>query len=106
MIGVIQKAQISGPQILPKPPKRKLQDLFNEKSGKKKAMEELHNYLCANCVDIGKVIKREIVDVTNILSVDDAANRLQHGYKHLQREHAQSMLFNIRFGQLLRICKN
>ena len=60
MIEVIQKAQISGPWILPKPPKRKLQDLFNEKSGKKKArkemtMEELHNYLCANCVDIGRM---------------------------------------------------
>ena len=37
-----------------------LKDLFNEKSGKKKArkemtMEELHNYLCANCVDIGRM---------------------------------------------------
>ena len=36
MIEVIKIAQISGPQKLPKPPKRKLEDLFKEKSGKVK----------------------------------------------------------------------
>ena len=112
MIEATNAAVVSGPQKLPKPPKRKLENLFKEKSGKAKkskkemTMEELHNYLCANRVDINKVIKREIFDVNNILSVEDAVKRLQQGYKHLQREHAQSMLFNIRFGQLLRICKD
>ena len=110
MVNILNHVEVTGPPTkLPKRPKTKLKHLLRKKEKKqkkRKTPEELHNYLCANCVDIGKVIKREIFDVENILSVEDAANRLQQGYKHLQREHAQSMLFNIRFGQLLRMCKD
>ena len=109
MIQVIKIAQISGPQKLPKRPKRKLEDLFKEKSSKvKKARKEmtpegLHNYLQQHIQDMSKTISREafLFKVGEDVSIDQAIGQLKNVYKHLCRQNAQSMYFNCDFGIFL-----
>ncbi|GFO20000.1 hypothetical protein PoB_004650500 [Plakobranchus ocellatus] len=59
MIDIVTTAEAEGPQKLPKPPKRKLQDLFADKLGKKKKEDkmtptEFHNYLQKHIQDMTK----------------------------------------------------
>ena len=110
MIEVIRIAQNSGPpQKLPKPPKRKLEDLFKEKSGKvKKTKKEMtpegfHNYLQQHIQDMTKSISRKAFafQIGDHLSIENAVVQLKNAYKHLCRQNSQSMYFNCDFGLFL-----
>ena len=103
MIETIERAKSLGPVKLPKAPKRKVQDLFKEKLGKKKKQtittpEELHTFLISRKADLSKTISRQKFSF-NIEG--DPVKQLQEAYKHLGRHNAQGMLFNILFGDFL-----
>ncbi|KAK3804448.1 hypothetical protein RRG08_042207 [Elysia crispata] len=88
---VIKIAQISGPQKLPKRPKRKLEDLFKEKSGKvKKTKKEMtpegfHNYFQQHIQDMTKSISRKAFafQIGDHVSLENAVAQLKNAYKHL-----------------------
>lgn len=114
MIDVIDKAEREGPQKLPKKPKRKLEQLFNEKNGKKKAKkeittpQELHQYLQDSFADIKTQISREAFsdDIFSVTSDETViVNRLQKGFRNIQRQDAQSLMIYIQFGNFLNLCK-
>ena len=99
---------------VPKPPKRKLKDLFKEKSGKKKARKllstplDLHVYLQNNIADTNTAISREsFADEIFSLSTSEVeiVNRLQKGMRNLKRQDAQTLMIYIQFGNFLNLCK-
>ena len=103
MIETIERAKSLGPVKLPKAPKRKVQDLFKEKLGKKKKQtittpEELHTFLISRKADLSKTISRQKFIFNR---EKDPVKQLQEAYKHLGRHNAQGMLFNILFGDFL-----
>ncbi|VDI58731.1 Hypothetical predicted protein [Mytilus galloprovincialis] len=90
MIETIERAKSLGPVKLPKAPKRKVQDLFKEKLGKKKKQtittpEELHTFLMSRKADLSKTISRQKFSF-NIEG--DPVKQLQEAYKHLGRHNA------------------
>lgn len=106
MIEVIEQAKTTGPlKKLPSPPKRKLKDLFNEKLGKKNKNEmtprDFHLYLQERIQDMRCEISREKFQFSNPDNFDSAVFQLKDAYKHLSRQNAQSMYFNICFGKYL-----
>ena len=109
MIEAINTAAVSGPQKLPKPPKRKLENLFKEKGGKLKKTKKVmtpqgfHNYLFQHIQDMTKSISREafLFKVGEDVHIDQAINQLKNAYKHLCRQNSQSMVFNCEFGNFL-----
>ena len=93
---------------VPKPPKRKLKDLFSDKLGKKKKQEEMtpqgfHNYLLQHIQDMTKSISREafLFKVGEHVSIEEGVEQLKNAYKHLCRQNSQSMYFNCDFGLFL-----
>lgn len=103
MIETIESAKSLGPVNLPKAPKRKVQDLFKEKLGKKRKQtimtpKELHTFLKSRKVDLSRAILREKFVFK---SGEDIVKQLQEAHKHLGRHNAQGMLFNITFGDFL-----
>jgi len=114
MVTIINKAEREGPQKLPKQPKRKLQKLFSEKLGKKKARkelstpQELHDYLKANLADLDAAISRETFSESLFTSTTDETEivkRLQKGVRNLKRQDAQTLMIYIQFGNFLNLCK-
>ena len=117
MIVIINKAEREGPQKLLKKPKRKLEQLLNEKSGKKKARkeittpQELHQYLKDNFADIDKQITREmfsemLFSANGSSDENEIINRLQKGFRNLKRQDAQTLMIYIQFGNFLNLCKS
>ncbi len=105
MLAVIQQMKITGPvNKLPSPPKRKLREMLNERLGKKKKQDigmtpiGLHVYLQKHIADMTKKITREKFVFATPADVNGAVRQLQDVYKHLNRQNAQSMLMNIKFG--------
>ena len=114
MIVIIDKAEREGPQKLPKKPKRKLEQLFSEKSGKKKARKllstplDLHVYLQNNIADTNTAISREsFADAifSSSTSEVEIVKRLQKGMRNLKRQDAQTFMIYIQFGNFLNLCK-
>lgn len=108
MLEVIAQAKMSGPQNLPKPPKRKVGDLFREMMGKKKAKKqrspaELHDYLQKNLVDVSKKIDRNFFIELNP-NLAQMEEQLITGYKQIQKQNAQSLLFFLQYGRMLNFC--
>ena len=104
---MLEHVKSNGPvKKLISPPKRKLMDVFNEKLGKKKKIEDtmttagLHQYLKEHIVDMTKSISR---DKFNFKANDirEAIAQLQEAHKHLKRQNAQSLFMNIVFGNFL-----
>lgn len=105
---MLEHVKLNGPvKKLISPPKRKLMDVFNEKLGKKKKIDDtmspagLHLYLKKHIADMTKSISREKFIFNNPKDLTDAIAQLQGAYKHLKRQNAQSMLLNIVFGNFL-----
>ena len=92
MIVIINKVEREGPQKLPKKPKRKLEQLFSEKSGKKKARKEittpaeLHQYLIGNFADVGTKISREAFVLHHSTSYDEMISQLNRGVRNIRRQ--------------------
>eukprot|EP00745_Piridium_sociabile_P000686 TRINITY_DN1041_c0_g1_i17.p1 TRINITY_DN1041_c0_g1~~TRINITY_DN1041_c0_g1_i17.p1 ORF type:complete len:233 (-),score=37.72 TRINITY_DN1041_c0_g1_i17:418-1116(-) len=114
MISVVDQAAKHGPQKLPKKPKRKLEQLFKEKEGKKKSRknftthQELHDYLVANQADVGTTISRETFTddlFTKTSDEKEIVDRLQKGVRNLKRQDAQTIMIYIQFGNFLNLCK-
>ena len=109
MIIFLDSVRATGPvSKVPKPPKRKLQDLFSDKLGKKKKQEEMtpqgfHNYLLQHIQDMTKSISREafLFKVGEDVPINQAIEQLKNAYKHLCRQNSQSMYFNCDFGLFL-----
>jgi len=109
MISFLDSMKTSKPASkIPKPPKRKLQDLLNEKSGKKKKEDEMsprgfHNYLQQHIQDMTKSISRKAFafEVGEHVSIEKAIEQLKNAHKHLCRQNSQSMYFNCEFGLFL-----
>jgi len=106
MIEAIKQARTTGPlKKLPSPPKRKLKDLFNDKMGKKKktemTSEEFHKYLQLQLQDMRNPISREKFQFYNPENIEVAVKQLKDAYNHLSRQNAQTMYFNITFGNYL-----
>ena len=105
MLEVVAQAKITGPQKLPKPPKRKLDRLFKEKTkGKKAKLErssaDLHEYLRKNLVDINQKPNRKFFAELET-SFDKLKEQLIYGYKQIQRQNAQTLLFYLQYGKML-----
>ncbi|GFN91299.1 hypothetical protein PoB_001780500 [Plakobranchus ocellatus] len=117
MISFLESVKTTGSfSKFPKPPKRKLQDFFKEKSGKKKARKEittpaeLHQYLIDNFADVSSAISREmfsekLFSVTGPSDENEIINRLQKGFRNLKRQDAQTLMIYIQFGNFLNLCK-
>ena len=109
MILFLDSVRATGPvSKVPKPPKRKLQDLFSDKLGKKKKQEEMtpqgfHNYFQQHIQDMTKSISREafLFKVGEHVSIEEGVEQLKNAYKHLCRQNSQSMYFNCDFGLFL-----
>ena len=110
MLTFLNEVEMNGPPSkLPSKPKTKLQHLLRkkEKAQKKtKTAEELHQYLMSQRIDVTRKINREVFffDPTKIVNSGEAMKRLQEGYKHIQRQNAQSLFFFIQYGKLLNLC--
>lgn len=105
MIQSVESAKRVGPLKLPRPPKRKVQDLFNEKFGKKGKKniltpQELHTFLKSRKVDLSKAISRSKF-IFNPQSEEEIVKQLGEANKHFERHNAQGMLFSITFGDFL-----
>lgn len=108
MLEMLEQVKLNGPvKKLISPPKRKLMDVFNEQLGTKKKKDDnmspdgLHLYLQKHIADMTKSISREKFNFTDPKDFTDAIAQLQEAYKHLKRQNAQSMFFNIVFGRYL-----
>lgn len=115
MIKIVNKAEKEGVQKLPVKPKRKLEQLFKEKTGVKKSRKDLttpkdlHEYLKSYESDIEKEISREAfsTDLFNATTDEgDVIERLKRGVRNLKRQDAQSLFICIQFGNFLILCKN
>ena len=110
MLNFLNEVEMNGPPSkLPSKPKTKLQHLLRkkEKAQKKtKTAEELHQYLMSQCIDVTRKINREVFffDPTKIANSEEAMKKLKEGYKHIQRQNAQSLFFFIQYGILLNLC--
>ena len=84
----VAQAKMTGPQKLPKPPKRKLDKLFREKTKGKKNIErssaDLQEYLMKNLVDINQKANRKFFTQLEP-SFDQLKKQLIYGYKQIQR---------------------
>ena len=113
MILVLEKASKEGVQKLPRKPKRKVEDLFKEKEGKKRRVEltnpkDLHEYLLENIADIDTALSREAFNDNLFVEAADENEivaRLQRGIRNLKRNNAQTLMFYVQFGKYLILCK-
>jgi len=88
----------------PSPPKRKMSSLYGDKPKKQKmTLEELHQYLLRNQVDVSKTVRKEVFTFSpeEILSSNFAVAKLKEGYRQIQRHAATSMCFSLQYGLLL-----
>jgi len=88
----------------PSPPKRKMSSLYGDKPKKQKmTLEELHQYLIRNQVDVSKTVRKEVFEFSpeEIKTTNFAIEKLQEGYRQIQRHDATSMCFNLQYGALL-----
>ena len=62
----------------------------------------------SHIVDINKKINREVFffDSTKIANSEEAMKKLKEGYKHIQRQNAQTIFFFLQYGKLLNLCFN
>ena len=92
MLEMLEHVKSNGPvKKLISPPKRKLMDVFNEKLGKKKKIEDtmttagLHQYLKEHIVDMTKSISRD--------KFNFKANDIREAIAQLQEAHTYKCFF-------------
>ena len=111
-IAVLNKMKADGPsqsEKLPKfptQPKRKLSDLYGQKTKKAKTVmlpNELHEYLKSKMVNVGLKVRKEVFffNLDDITSSATAIEKLFEGYKQMKKQEATSMGFNLQYGCVL-----
>ena len=107
MLEAVAIAKVKGPVELPRKPKRKLEDLFNEKQGKtnkrskeKMTCSELHRYLQSQLVDVSMCANRDFLTFSD-LTFEKIKEKLLDGYQNIKRQNAQSFPFYLQYGKLL-----
>ena len=106
MVTFLNQMSVTGPpEKFPTQPKSKLKDLIMKKKTKtrKRTPEELHAYLQRNIVNVNKKFNKDVFNfsVEEIKTPAEAMVKLREGYKHIQRQNAQTLLFFIQYGKLL-----
>ena len=106
MVVAIADAKGKGPVELPIKPKRKLEDLFEEKQGKNKKIKkemtcsELHNYLQTQLFDVPLGVNSNFFIFSN-QTFEEMKEKLVKGYHFVKKQCAQSVPFYLQYGKLL-----